>query len=256
MAVKHQIYASSEQSNRVSVWRDYIYASHLKNGTWTITFISDGEEGRFGKSTRGIRQPTEFVDALYAEDVLDIDHDLVIEILGNLFGTSPNFAVSCAAYNDIRDDGDATDLEDFLEVLPSFVASKPTLPKDFESACELGRKILKALAESIRNGKRPKSLSVEGKAFPIAWRKRISKELRTLRTEKLIEEHCRRSEWRKSTGHSHAAIGNGHKYNAIKRFVAHYYAEHGNLPVGDFVLGSDFMRSASFSLGELAVKFK
>ena len=52
MAEKYQIYASGEQSNRVSVWRDYIYASHLKNGTWTITFISDGEEGRFSKSMR------------------------------------------------------------------------------------------------------------------------------------------------------------------------------------------------------------
>lgn len=102
MAEKHQIYASDEQSNRVSVWRDYIYASHLKNGTWTITFVSDGEEGRFSKSTRDIRQPTEFVDALYAEDILDIDHGLVVKMIGNLFQINPDFAVACAAYNDIR----------------------------------------------------------------------------------------------------------------------------------------------------------
>lgn len=105
MAKKHQIYASGEQSSRVSVWRDYIYASHLKNGTWTITFISDGEEGIFSKCERNISQPTEFVDALYAEDVLDIDHGLVAKMIGNLFQINPEFAVSCAAYNDIRYDG-------------------------------------------------------------------------------------------------------------------------------------------------------
>ncbi len=105
MSEKYQIYDGGEQSNRVSVWRDYIYASHLRNGTWTITFISDGEEGRFTKSTRGIRQPTEFVDALYAEDVLDIDHGLVAKTIGNLFLINPDFAVACAAYNDIRYDG-------------------------------------------------------------------------------------------------------------------------------------------------------
>lgn len=256
MAEKHQIYASGEQSNRVSVWRDYIYASHLKNGSWTITFISDGEEGRFSKSSRGIRQPTDFVDALYAGDVLDIDHDLVIKVLGNLFNISPNFAVSCAVYSDIQDDRDAIDLEDFLEVLPSFVASNPSLPKDFESACEVGIKIFKALSESIRNSKTPKSLSIDGKAFPVTWSKRVNKELRALRNEQLIEEHCRKSEWEKSKGHSLAAMGNGHKYSAIKRFAAQYYAKHGKLPVGDFVLGSDFMRSAGSRLGGLTVKFK
>jgi hypothetical protein len=256
MAEKYQIYASGEQSNRVSVWRDYIYASHLRNGTWTITFISDGEEGRYSKSIRNIRQPTEFVDSLYVEDILDIEQDSGTKILKNLFQTSPNFAIACAAYNDIRHNGDETDLEEFLEVLPSFAASDLSLPKDFESACEVGGKIFKALAENVRSGKRPKSLLVDGKEFPIAWSKRISKELRTLRTDKLIEEHCRKSEWQKSTGHSHAAIGNGHKYNGIKRFVSHYYAEHGKLPVGDFILGADFMRSASSTLGELAVKFK
>ena len=70
MAEKYQIYASGEQSNRVTVWHNYIYASHLKNRTWIITFVSDGEDGRFSMSARNIRQPTEFVDALYAEDGL------------------------------------------------------------------------------------------------------------------------------------------------------------------------------------------
>lgn len=102
MTEKHQIYASGEQSNRVSVWRDYIYASHLRNGTWTITFISDGEEGIFSKCERNISQSTEFVDALYAEDVLDIDHGLVAKMIENLFQINPDFAVACAAYNDIR----------------------------------------------------------------------------------------------------------------------------------------------------------
>jgi hypothetical protein len=256
MSEKYQIYDSGEQYNRLSVWRDYIYASYLKNGTWTITLISDGDEGRYIKSRRRITHPTDFVNALYDSENLDIDNDFVKNILNNLFPVSPNFAVACAIYNDIENDGAETDLEEFLEVLPSFTASHLSLPKDFESACELGGKIFKALSESARNGIYAKSVPVDGKSFPIAWNRRISKELRTLRTEKLIEEHCRKSEWQKSTGHSHAAMGNGHKYNAIKRFVAHYYAEHGKLPVGDFILGSDFMRSAGSMLGELAVKFK
>jgi hypothetical protein len=106
IAKKYQIYASGEQSNRVTFWHEYIYASHLKNGRWTITFVSDGEDGRFSKSARNISQPTEFVDALYAEDVLDIDYDSVARMIGNLFQINPDFAVACAAYNDIRYEGE------------------------------------------------------------------------------------------------------------------------------------------------------
>jgi hypothetical protein len=106
MAEKYQIYASGEQSNRVTVWHNHIYASHLKNRTWIITFVSDGEDGRFSMSARNIRQPTEFVDALYAEDVLDIDYNSVARMIGNLFQINPDFAVACAAYNDIRYKGE------------------------------------------------------------------------------------------------------------------------------------------------------
>ena len=106
MAEKSQIYASGEQSNRVTVWHNYIYASHLKNGTWIITFVSDGEDGRFSRSARDIRQPTEFVDALHAEDVLDIDYDSVAKMIGNIFQINADFAVACADYNDIRYKGE------------------------------------------------------------------------------------------------------------------------------------------------------
>lgn len=256
MAEKHQIYASGEQSNRVSVWRDYIYASHLKNGTWTITFVSDGEDGRYSRSIRNIRGPSDFVDALYSDEGFEMDQAFAKGVLKNLFPVSPTFTITSVVYNDIEYGNDETPLGDFLEVLPSFLASSLPLSEDFEVAAEFGKKVFKAMSECLRNYQRPETLSIDGTTLPIAWSKRINKKLRMLRTDRLIEEHCRKSEWEKSTGHSHAAIGNWHKYSSIKKFASQYYAEHGQLPVGDFVLGKDFMRSANFSLGKLAVKFK
>jgi hypothetical protein len=257
MAIRHLVYASGEQSNRTSVWKDHIFASHLKDGSWSLLFETDiGEYGRHSKSIRKIRSPNDFVDSLYSIEDYDVSANFINQIISNLFPVAPTFSVACSIYSDIYSDGSETDHEDFLSVSVTFILSNPSLSTDFKLAKSVGKKLFKALIDCQKSENRTDTLSVDNHVFPIIWSKRVSKDLQRLQTAQLVEEHCRKSEWKRSTGHSQAAIGNGFRYSRIKKFASEYYAEHGKLPVGDFVLDADFMRSDNIKVGELAISFK
>lgn len=238
-------------------WGGEIYASHLKNGSWTVTFRVDaGEYGVTRETFKNIRSPKQFVHALYKSDGIEMGPQEVESALSVLHGNAPAFAVACSVFNQTEDGETDFSEEDYLSIFPTFLRSNPQFPSDFNTAKQDGKKLFEALLECKSRGNLLQSVSIESKTYPIVWVKRVSEDLQELLDERLIAEHCEKAEWQKSTGHSHAAIGNGHKYGVIKKFASAYYAEHGKLPIGDFVIGSDFIRGAGYNLGQLAVKFQ
>jgi hypothetical protein len=227
MADKIAIYANG--------WGGEIYATHLKSGSWTIKFEIDvGDYGRVRKTVANLRSPKQFVHALYVSDHIEMDPAQVEVALSALYEREPAFAVACSIYNQTTDGETDFDEEDYLRVYPSFLRSNFHFPPDFGIAKELGIGLFSALIDCNRRGRQGSSLEINGVTFQIIWDNQVTVDLQEFQISKAVAEHFHKSEWKKLTGHSHAAIGNGKIGEKIRKFVTDHLSEHGSLPIGDF----------------------
>jgi hypothetical protein len=183
MAEKAAIYTNG--------WGGEIYASHLKNGSWTVTFrVDTGEYGAARETFKNIRSPKQFVHALYKSDGIEMDPHEVESALSALYENAPAFAVACSIFNQTEDGTTDFSEEDYLSIFPTFLASNPQLTSDFKTAKQGGTKLFKALLECKSMGYLLQSVSIDSKTYPIVWVKRVSDDLRELLDERLIAEHC------------------------------------------------------------------
>ena len=218
-------------------WGGEIFASHLKNGSWSITFeIGSGEYGTERRTVRNIRSPKQFVYALYNSDGFEMDPQQVEKALAALFENAQNFAVACSIFTQMEDGETDFDEEEYLYIFPTFLSSAPHLPSNFIAAKQIAMKLFAALIECKRKEQFSRSLEIDEAKFSVVWNNRISDDLREFLISKAINEHCRKSEWKKLSGHSHAAIGNGQIGQKIRKFVAGYLDEYGNMPIGEFLI--------------------
>lgn len=227
MAEKYWVYANG--------WGGEIYASCLKDRSWTISFeIDAGEFGRVRETVRNLRSPKQFVHALYCFDGIEMDPQTVESALSELYEHSPTFAIACSICNQTENGEAEFDEEGYLSVFPTFLSSDPPLPPDFEDAKQLGGEMFTALLTCYLNNNLVHSIELNSTTFAVIWNNRTSADLREFQISKAIAEHCRKSEWKKITGHSHAAIGNGQIGQKIRKFVTEFHSEHGSMPIGDF----------------------
>ena len=228
-------------------WGGEIYASRLKNGSWSIIFRTDTVEyGIDRKVITNIRNPMQFVRAFYKSDSILLEPDEADSAFAVIYSIEPGFAVACSVYNEILyQDADCGE-EDYLTVLPAFLASNFAFPETFCQGKGLGLQLFQLLIEARIKDRLARTLELNGDKFPVVWSKRVLPELRQLQTENAISEHCLRAEWQKLEGGRHAGFGNARISQNLHQFVTQYLSDHGELPVGTFSVDG---RSVSFKIG-------